>query len=326
MKWNGKALSVGAALVDLLVREDDAYLARFSETKGGMTLSASEDLQKMLSATQAPVEQASGGSSCNTAVGMAYLGVPSIFFGRIGQDSTGEFFQKTIEAAGVESTLKVVSEPSGQVLSVITPDAQRSMFTSLGASAGLQPEDLELVDWSAVGLVHLEGYLAFNPPFFKAVLAKAKSLNLPVAMDLASFDVVNFCRPLIDEAVASGLEWIIANEDEAKAFAGSDDESIQLQALAGAARGAVLKLGSRGAVVRYGSEEVLVPTTPVQAVDTTGAGDSWAAGFYAALWQGRNLETSVKWGHAVAREVVQVIGAGLSVSKWKELSETLRVM
>lgn len=326
MKWNGKALSVGAALVDLLLREEDSYLAQFSETKGGMTLSTPDDLNKMLAATNKELEKASGGSSCNTAVGLASLGVPSVFFGRIGADDTGRFFKESVEAAGVESSLKVVEEASGQVLSVITPDAQRSMFTSLGASAGLQPEDLDLVDWSGVGLVHLEGYLAFNPPFFKAVLARAKSLNLPVAMDLASFDVVQFCRPLIDEAIASGLEWIIANEDEAKAFANTEDEAEQLNALAAAAKGAVLKLGARGAHVRYGSEEVFVATTPVQAVDTTGAGDSWAAGFYAGLWQGCNLETSVRWGHKVAGEVVQVVGAGLSVSKWKEVLTALRLM
>lgn len=326
MNWTGKAISVGAALVDLLLKENDSYLAQFSSAKGGMTLSTAEDLTKMLSATANSISKASGGSSCNTALGLAQLGVPSQFFGRIGDDETGSFFKQSIEEAGVLASLSVVNEPSGQVLSVITPDAQRTMFTSLGASAGLVPEDLDKLDWTGVGLVHLEGYLAFNPPFFKAVIAKAKSLNLPVAMDLSSFDVVNFCRPLIEEAIAGGLEWIIANEDEAKAFANTDVEDDQLNALAGAARGAVLKLGSKGARVRYLDHEVNVTTVAVNAVDTTGAGDSWAAGFYAGLWHGKSLESAVKWGHRVAGEVVQVVGAGLPAQKWAELRDVLKTL
>lgn len=324
MKWNGKALSVGAALVDLLLKESDTYLAKFAENKGGMTLCEVDQLTQMIAQTTEKIAQASGGSSCNTALGLAQLGVPSAFLGRIGQDEVGAFFKSSIEAQGVEAKLITVTESTGQVLSVITPDAQRSMFTSLGASAGLVPEDLEQLDWSGVGLVHLEGYLAFNPPFFKAVLAKAKALNLQIALDLSSFDVVRFCRPLLEEALSAGITWLIANEDEAKAFAGEiEEEAEQLKFMAKYAKGCILKVGARGAYIQYANESVFVPTTPVNAIDTTGAGDSWAAGFYAGLWHGKDLVTSAQWGHAVAAQVVQVIGASLDPARWTELRTSL---
>jgi sugar/nucleoside kinase (ribokinase family) len=321
MAWirhDGAILTMGAALVDLLIQEQDAYVEKFGP-KGGMTLVDSQVISEMLSQTTASVEMASGGSSCNTGVGLARLGVPAQFMGRIGTDATGDFFAKSLDEAGVQTKLSKVQDATGQVLSVITPDAQRTMFTSLGASAGLIPEDLERIDWTALSLIHLEVYLAYNPDFFRAVLAKAKAHQVPVALDLSSFQVVEHCRPLLEEAIEIGLEWLIANEDEGAAMAGSTEPEKILRELSRFARGAVLKLGAEGAWIRAATEEVHVPTTPVQAIDTTGAGDSWAAGFYAGLWKGWTLEKSAQLGHRVAGEVVQVVGAGLTAEAWDKL-------
>ncbi len=318
MRHDGVILTMGAALVDLLIREEDAFVETRGP-KGGMTLVDSPSIQAMLGATQSKVDRASGGSSCNTGVGLAQLGVKTRFMGRIGRDETGEFFRKSLEVAGVEAILSRVEEPTGQVLSIVTPDAQRTMFTCLGASAGLIPSDLQAIDWSDLTLVHLEGYLAYNPDFFRAVLREAHARQVPIALDLSSFQVVEHCRPLIEEAIQLGLEWIIANEDEAKALTGLEDYEKVLRDMARHARGVVLKLGAQGAWVRAAGEEVRVSTIPVEAVDTTGAGDSWAAGFYAGLWKGWTLERSVQLGHRVAGEVVQVMGASLKADVWARL-------
>ena len=310
----------GAALVDLLIEESDSYLSKLGSEKGGMTMVEPSFHQDALDSTTAQVVQVPGGSACNTLVGIAQLGGQTSFLGNVGKDSVGKFFASGLKEAGVNATLSEGETPTGRVLSVVTPDAQRTMFTHLGASAELTPESLSNVDFSSVRLVHLEGYLAFNAPYFKAVVQKAREAGVGISLDLSSFEVVRFCRELLDEVLQDGIEILIANEDEAAEFAGSKEESVILEKMSKVCDLSVYKLGAEGVVLQKGSEVLKVGTTAVKALDTTGAGDLWASGFLFGYVKGASLESSAKLGNQVAGEVVQIMGAKISSETWQKLN------
>ena len=316
---NKAIFGAGAALVDLLIEESDDFVKSLGAEKGGMTMVDFSIITDAVKNSNAEVKQVPGGSTCNTLVGLARLGGDARFIGNIGKDKVGAFFEEGLRGAKVQSILTQGDTPTGQVLSVVTPDAQRTMFTHLGASAELAPYDLESVSFDDVKILHTEGYLAFNAEYFKAVVNKARENNAGISLDLSSFEVVRFCRELLDASLKDGVEILIANEDEAKEFCGSEDREAILSKMSSVAKVAVYKLGSKGVVIRVGGVDHEVATTAVEAVDTTGAGDLWAAGFLYGYSEGWSIETSAKLGNKVAGEVVQVMGAVISDEKWSEL-------
>lgn len=310
-------VAVGAALVDLLVRVEHQWLEQNGVVPGGMELSDPRRLDLLLGSISAQPEQVPGGSSCNTLVGTAQLGVRSRFVGRLGRDERGDFFRNALLQSGVEGELIFSDEPTGTVLSVITPDAQRSMFTSLGASAGLVPSDLRPDLFRGFDLLYLEGYLAPNEGFFREVYRLAQLVNTPVSLDLASFQTVQAAHALFDEMLPL-TTILIANEDEARAFTGKEPGEA-LEELARRTPIAVVKLGKEGALIARGGERVRVKAKKVQAIDTTGAGDLWASGFLTGWLKGDSLATAGELGARCAAEVVQRVGAHLPPSVWSKI-------
>lgn len=237
--------------------------------------------------------------------------------GRLGRDERGDFFRNALLQSGVEGELIFSDEPTGTVLSVITPDAQRSMFTSLGASAGLVPSDLRPDLFRGFDLLYLEGYLAPNEGFFREVYRLAQLVNTPVSLDLASFQTVQAAHALFDEMLPL-TTILIANEDEARAFTGKEPGEA-LEELARRTPIAVVKLGKEGALIARGGERVRVKAKKVQAIDTTGAGDLWASGFLTGWLKGDSLATAGELGARCAAEVVQRVGAHLPPSVWSKI-------
>jgi sugar/nucleoside kinase (ribokinase family) len=310
-------VGVGAALVDLLLEESDDFLLHFGSEKGGMTMVALEAIESALGKSLAQAKLVPGGSACNTLVGIGHLGGRARMIGRVGQDAFAEHFRAGLRRAGVEERLRgSLGAFTGRVLSVVTPDAQRTMFTHLGASSELHPDDVRDEDLADAALLHLEGYLLFNRPVVDRLLDLAARHHVRVALDLGSFQVVQACRDLLDSLFARRrVDVVLANEDEARAYTGLGD-SESLEVFAAKADTAVVKRGKEGVLLARGNERLEVEAHVVEALDTTGAGDLWASGFLYGLNHGLDLESSARLGCKVGAEVVQVLGAHIPDDGW----------
>jgi len=183
-------VGVGSALVDILARENDEFLKKTGAVKGGMKYVDKEFIERTISNTSQTPTIVPGGSACNTAIGVAKLGGQARFVGKSGQDNMGDFFETDLIKHNVDPILFKSSSPTGRVLSIITPDAQRSMFTFLGASAETLPEEMTPECFADAAIVHIEGYLLFNADLMLAVLNAAKAAGALVSLDLASFTVL----------------------------------------------------------------------------------------------------------------------------------------
>jgi sugar/nucleoside kinase (ribokinase family) len=310
---------VGAALVDLLVEEQDSFISALGSDKGGMTLVELSSIDSALKSTKAPVKVVPGGSACNTMVGIGNLGGKARMIGRLGKDELGKAFLDGLLKAGVDRRITQADMPTGRVLSVVTPDTQRTMFTYLGASSQLSPDDVTLDDLSDAGMVLLEGYLLFNRPVVEKIIAVAKQAKAKIVLDLGSYQVVEVCRDFLEEVIPS-VDIILANEDEAKAYTGMG-ESESLDILAGKVEIAVVKVGRKGVMLAEGPGRHKVEAHLVKAVDTTGAGDLWASGFLYGLTQGLSLDNAARLGCKVGSEVVQVMGAVIPDEGWKRVHQ-----
>ena len=313
-----KVLGMGAALVDILANVDDAWIESQGVQKGGMNMVDWPQMEKFLAALQNPL-RVPGGSTCNTMVGLSRLGGKAAFISKVGDDELGKIFREHLEKNGVESKLGMSDAATGCVFSAVTPDAQRSMWTYLGASDFLVSEDFAPALYDGVGLLYAEGYRAFNADCFKKSFTLARSLGVETALDFSSFGVVEACRKLFDELFAeSMIDIIIANEDEAYAYAGVKEEAA-LDVLAKKAKVAVVKIGKRGALIAKDGKVTRVQAGPAKAIDTTGAGDLWASGFLYGYMNGWDMERSGNLGSVVSNEVVQVMGAQIPEDGWKRI-------
>ena len=317
-------VGVGSALVDILARENDEFLEKSGAVKGGMKYVDKEFIELTISnASQAPTI-VSGGSACNTAIGVAKLGGRARFVGKSGQDKMGAFFETDLIKNNVDPVLFKSSSPTGRVLSIITPDAQRSMFTFLGASAETLPAEMTPECFADAAIVHIEGYLLFNADLILAALNAAKAAGALVSLDLASFTVVAESKKLLATIIKDFVDILIANEDEARVYTGYGDEIQALTTLAQDTHIAALKLGKRGSLIAHaGNIFQIEPHGTGMAIDTTGAGDLWAAGFLFGLVNSYSLKKSGKLGSACGYEVCQVVGANIPEEGWQRIHKLL---
>ena len=261
-----------------------------------------------------------GGAACNTIVGVGQLGGPARFIGQRGDDTPGQFYQEALEKCHVEPVFYTSVTPTGRVLSVITPDAQRSMFTCLGASTEMNPEAITPALFRDTAIAVIEGYLLFNPDLMTACLQSASKAGALIALDLASFEVVEATKSLLEKIVETHVDILIANEDEARAYTGHADEEMALEALARQAPLAVLKKGARGSCLAHEGRIIeIAPETGNPVTDTTGAGDLWAAGFLFGLAHGFSLEDSGRLASLLGYEVCQVVGAHIPQAGWQRI-------
>ncbi len=319
-----KITGIGNTLVDILINESDQFLMDLGKEKGGMTLVEHEEIVAILSKTQNLPAVVPGGAACNTIVGVANLGGNARFIGCKGDDDYGLLFEKELSNCHVEPIISMGSSPTGNALSVITPDAQRSMFTFLGASAELYPENISADMFKESAIAMIEGYLLFNPDLMMASLKAAKSAGALIALDLASFEVVNASKGILENIIKNYVDILIANEDEAKAYTGHTDEQKALGKLSQHVTYAVLKVGSRGSYVSHDNITTRIGAQTGNApVDTTGAGDLWAAGFLFGLAHGYSIEKSGQIASACGYEVCQVIGAQIPEKGWERIKKLL---
>ena len=317
-------VGIGSALVDILIHEDDSFIEKTGAVKGGMTLVDNTWIEQTLALGSGTVTIVAGGSACNTIVGVGQLGGKARFVGKCGTDKWGRQYENDLVQQNVVPALLQSNLPTGRVLSIITPDAQRTMFTNLGASAETRPEEISVGSFADAAVVHLEGYLLFNSELIQAALDAAKEADALISLDLASFTVVEQSLELLERLVADYVDILIANEDEARAFTGESEEKLALSALSEKADIAVLKVGPRGSHIAHGGEAVHIQSMgDGTALDTTGAGDLWAAGFLFGLVNGYELEKCGRLGSACGYEVCQVIGAHVPEEGWERIKKLL---
>lgn len=315
-----KIVGIGSALIDVLCKVSDEFLSEISDIKGGMTLVDSEFADRALSKLPEKPSIVSGGAACNTILGIGRLGGNASFIGQRGDDDLGHLFESGLVKNQVTPNLFTSKTPTGRVLSLITPDAQRSMFTYLGASAEINPDTITKECFKDASLVMVEGYLLFNRDLMSATLKAAKEAGADIALDLASFTVVEESKDFLVNHVLDYIDILIANEDEARAFTGKADEIIALEALASHSNIAVLKVGSRGSyIAQDGQMHMIEALSGKQIVDTTGAGDLWAAGFLYGLSQGYSISQCGALASACGYEVCQVIGASIPEEGWQRI-------
>jgi sugar/nucleoside kinase (ribokinase family) len=317
-------VGVGSALVDILLQESDQFLEKTDAQKGGMILVEAEKIDSILSRSNQEASQVPGGSACNTIIGIGNLGNKARFIGKRGDDTIGETLEQSLIEHRVEPVLDLSTTPTGRVLSIITPDTQRSMFTYLGAASETKPEEITIHKFKDAALVHIEGYLLFNEELIVKALKTAKEAGALISLDLASFTVVEASKKILSELVREYVDIILANEDEARVYTGLNDETRALEALSKDAEIAVLKVGVRGSFISFGGQTYQIGIQGSgEAIDTTGAGDLWASGFLYGLVNGLPVEKCGSLGAACGYEVCQVIGAHIPEDGWKRIRSSL---
>jgi len=254
--------------------------------------------------------------------GLARLGVEAGFLSKIGKDEVGEFFKKQMLDTNVQPQLLTTDTPSGRVIALVTPDGERTFATCLGAAAEMSPDDITPELFDGWDILYVEGYLVANPNMLKKVIETAKAKDLTIAIDLASYNVVEESRDFLLDLVNNYVDIVFANEKEAFALTGMEPEAA-LHYLADRCQIAVVKVGAKGAFVQRGQEMVAVPPMEADVVDTTGAGDMWAAGFLAGWVKGENLQRCGMMGAIVAKNIIEVVGAKMDDARWKKIHTSI---
>lgn len=321
---NPAILGVGNALTDVIFRlENDSLLHEFNLPKGSMTLVDASLSRKIYdAAVQYPFEVSTGGSAANTVRSLAGLGASCGYLGKIGDDSLGKVFRETFLKQGIKPHLSFSESETGRVMALVTPDSERTMATFLGAAAGLTPADFNTTVLQDYGLMYMEGYLVQNHDLIRTGFEMAKQNGLVTAIDLASFNVVEANLDFLKKLILDYVDIVFANEEEAFAFTRKSPEKA-VGDLADLCDLAVVKMGKEGSLIQSGSEKVTTGVFAAKAIDTTGAGDSYAAGFLFGLTHGFSLEKCGKIAALVSSKVVEIPGANLPDTAWKKLKDEI---
>jgi len=318
---------VGNALVDLQVRVDESFIARHGLKKSRMELVDAACQAQVLEALAGhAVNRCSGGSAANTVVGVAELGGRAAYCGKIGQDRLGDFYRDDLQSVGVRFEGGTAAEPTGTALVLITPDAQRTMLTSLGASALLEAQDVRPASLDGCAYLYVEGYLLPGEVTRGAALAAveaAKARGVKVALTVSDPFVVAHARQIVWDLVDGPVDLLFCNEIEAAALVGTSDPVECARALHRRAASVALTLGPKGSLLMHGGTVHPVEGVPVNAVDTTGAGDMYAAGILYGLTHGLSWPESGRLASHAAARVVSTLGARLPA---KLSSEDVRAM
>lgn len=316
-----KIIGMGNALVDVLVRiDDDSLLEKLHLPKGSMQLIQEDTLSEIRKYTSGmKIHRSTGGSAGNTVCALAALGANPGFIGKVGQDETGAFFGDTLRQRGVNALLATCDLPSGIASTFISTDGERTVGTYLGAAATLRAEDLSRKMFAGYNYLYIEGYLLQDHDLMLRAVQLAKEEGLQVCLDMASYNVVEAERDFFDQLIVKYVDIVFANESEALAYTGKTPHEA-LEEIASKCSIAVVKTGKEGSLVKKGTEVIQLLSCPVDNVlDTTGAGDFYAAGFMYGLTCGYSLEKCVQISTILATAVIQEVGTTLPAKKWDEI-------
>jgi sugar/nucleoside kinase (ribokinase family) len=315
-----RILGIGNALVDIMTLiNDDKILEKFALPKGSMQL-VDRGKSEAVKAGTAGFKRslASGGSAANTIHGLAMLGLSPGFIGSIGKDETGDFFEKEMKRAGVKTILLRRNNITGTAVTLISPDTERTFATHLGAAIELEAADLDPEYFEGFDILYLEGYLINNKQLVEKICRLAKDRNMKIALDMASFNVVETNLDAFEKLISEYADIVFANEDEAKIFTGFGNMEA-LNMISEMCEIAVIKAGPEGSLIKRGEEIIRVGSLPVKCLDTTGAGDLYASGFLYGYAGGLDLDKCGLLGALLAGHVIETVGARIIDDRWTEL-------
>jgi adenosine kinase len=319
-------LGIGNAIFDVLVKTDESFLSRHGMAKGGMAL-IDEARAAAIYRDMGPATEMSGGSAANTIVGVASLGARAAYVGKVKDDQIGRMYAHDIRSAGVAfQTGPAADGPAtGCSYILVTDDGERTMNTYLGAAQDLTPADIDATEIAAAKITYLEGYL-WDPKSAKEAFVKASTIaheaGRQVALTLSdSFCVDRYRDEFLDLMRKNTVDLVFANEAELRSLYQTADFDTALKQLRKDTKLGVVTRSEKGCVVASPDGVIAVPAFPVgQIVDTTGAGDLFAAGFLFGLVRSAGHEKAGRLGALAAAEVIQHIGARPQVSL-KELAQ-----
>jgi sugar/nucleoside kinase (ribokinase family) len=308
-------VAIGDAIVDVIATCDDSFIVERGLTKGSMRLLSTAEADDLYAA-MGPAREVSGGSAANSMAGLAALGLRAGFVGQVADDQLGDIFEHDMTSLGVTFETPRLSggPPTGRCLILVTPDAQRTMNTSPGASHELTPEALDQAQIRSAAVTFLEGYL-WGPERPRAAMLKAaeiaRAADRKIAFTLSESLCIAGRREGVLGMIEGGLiDILFANEDEIRQLTDGHELDESLAALSGKVPTLVVTRGADGALAIEGGERAEVAAAPVaRVVDTTGAGDLFAAGFLAARCRGAPLRRCLDAGSLAAAEVISHFGA-----------------
>ena len=316
--------AIGNALVDSEYEVSEAHLLAMKVEKRHMTLIDSDRRSELLTHVEGiPSRKSGGGSAGNTVVALAQLGGRAFYSCCVSNDELGAFYADDLRGNGVDSNLAAASllqassaSPTGQCMVMVTPDAERSMSTYLGATADLDATALNAKSIASAKIYYMEGYLAAQANGLTAALQGrqiAKAAGVKLATTLSDMSMINFCRPGLDAMIGNGVDYLFANEEEAQTWCGTKDLPSIIAQLSARARVVCLTRSALGCIVLEGGTQTPVPAANVRAIDTNGAGDMFAGAFLYAVTRGYSHAQAAWLANQAAGQIVSQYGNRLTL-------------
>ncbi len=313
-------LGVGNALVDVMIAlPGDNLLQQFNLPRGSMTLVDATLSWKIYQATLAWQKSlTTGGSAANTIHTLASLGGKCGYAGKIGDDELGEVFAREFADKGIATHFSYSDSGTGRVMAMVSPDSERTMATCLGAAAELLPEEFTDTLMQPYQYLYVEGYLVQDHRLIETILKTGKNNGLTVVIDLSSYNIVAQNRDFLERMITSFVDIVFANEEEAHAFTGLSPREAALK-IGDICDISIVKTGKTGSLVCHNKEITEIEPVEAHSIDTTGAGDSYAAGFLYGLTRGLPLSKCGDIASLVSARTVEFMGAKIPEPEWPEL-------
>ena len=320
-----KIIGLGNALVDVLLKlNSDKALEEIGIAKGAMEMI---DREKMVSIRQAQQglerTMTPGGSVGNSMRAIACLGGESAFIGKIGHDEVGQFYEEALQKAGTKPLFLYEGNISGSCTVLISPDGERTMCTFLGPAPTIDPEEITDEMLAGYDYLYIEGYLIDNEPLVRRTMERAKRLGLKVALDLANFNIVNAFKGLLADLIPNYVDILFCYESEAEAYTGQPAREA-VKTLSQLVDISIVTIGKDGQLIGSKGEVLAMPAEGSNPIDTTGAGDNFAAGFLYGQLAGATLEQSARIGSLLSGHVIAVVGPQIPEAEWPEIQAKVK--
>lgn len=319
-------LSLGSGVVDKILCVDDEFLTKMNLSKGGTRNYLNLDHDELIEASRSKnVLSISGGSAANATKVVAGLGMKCAYIAKIGNDKWGKFYKKNCIERNIEPLFSVSKDlPTGAILSLVTPDAERTMCSDLRACQSITSADIKKEYFSHSRLFHLDGYNFYYEDAMKAAIDAATENNCPISLDCCSHEIIRTHFDTIMQYLENkSFHLFFANEREAFELTGRSDPTEACQQLSKFCSYATVMMGEKGSVTMHNEKLYYEHTDPIKPVDTTGAGDMYVGGFLYAYLSGLGVEECMFYGKTTAAEGIQVFGGELPTQDLQRLQKHL---
>jgi len=315
-----KILGIGNALVDVMIQlESDDFLTQSFLPKGSMQLVDKNTSDKIFDSSAKLKKQiTSGGSAANTIHGLARLGIPVGYIGKVGKDELGNFFVNDMKSSGINPHIIYSKKDSGKALALVSPDGERTFATFLGAAIELSADELTPELFEGYSCLHIEGYLLHNYTLIENAIKLAKQNGLTVSLDFSSYNIVEQHKDFLEKLIPDFVDILFANEEESYAYTGLHPEEAVAE-LGKITEVAIVKIGAKGSLIHKNGSTIKINTMKSKCIDTTGAGDIYASGFLYGYFNNYSLERCGEIASLLAGNVIKNIGAKIPENIWKEL-------